>query len=233
MTPMRCMLACLSLLVMSTTAIAAEELPRILFLGDRIHGQMIDAASKQMKDRARIESPAIDVGDTGSALSQLDEILGKTKWDLIYFNFGFGDLLYKDPRSKEIRAMSKTAGGVRVTSAQQYEKNLEALVTRLKATGAKLIWATTTPMVDVKNMAPLYDAGSEIEYNQIAAKVMKKHGVPINDMHAFVMKHTPSGPDPFFQTYFSALQKTAPMQEPVVAAIEAAIGRGLGESPSK
>jgi hypothetical protein len=48
------------------------------------------------------------------------------KWDLIYFNFGLGDLFYKDPRTREIRIMSKNAGGIGVTLPKQYEENLEA-----------------------------------------------------------------------------------------------------------
>lgn len=219
MTLMRTMLVCLLLLTLSVNAIAAEELPRVLFLGDRIHGQMVEAAARELKGRVRVEFPPVDAPDSGTALSQFDELLGKTKWDLIYFNFGFGDLLYKDPRSKEIRALSKAAGGVRVTSAEQYEKNLDELVKRLKATGAKLVWATTTPMVDVKNMSALFDAGSEIQYNQMASGVMKKHDVPVNDMHAFVMQHVKPDGHPFFQTYFNFLQKSAPMQKPVVQAI--------------
>lgn len=226
MTLMRAIAACLLMLLVPVGGNAAEELPRVLFLGDRIHRQMIDAAARELKGRVKIEFPAIDAADSGTALVQLDELLGNTKWDVIYFNFGFGDLLYRDPASKEIRAMSKTAGGVRVASAEQYEKNLDALVTRLKATRAKLVWASTTPMVDVKQMDALYDAGSEIQYNQIAAAVMKKHDVAVNDMHAFVMKNTKAGAHPFFQAYVGTLQKSAPMHEPVIAAILAALVKG-------
>lgn len=115
----------------------------------------------------------------------MDELLGDKKWDLIHFNFGLNDLMYKDPRTKAIRAMAKEAGGIRVSSPQQYEKKLRELVKQFKGTGAKLIWASTTPIKT--NYNGVLDAGSEIEYNKIAAKVMKENKVAINDMHAYVI----------------------------------------------
>lgn len=69
-----------------------------------------------------------------------------------------------------------------MTPPDQYGKNLQELVTRLKATGAKLIWANTTP---INASSPLYDAGSEVEYNAIAARIMSANGVALNDMNAF------------------------------------------------
>ena len=48
-----------------------------------------------------------------------------------------------------------------------------------------------------------FEKGSEIEYNRIAAEVMKKHGVPTNDMYTFVKhlinmdKPAGFGADPF------------------------------------
>ncbi len=37
--------------------------------------------------------------------------------------------------------------GVRVSTPAQYEKNLDAIVRRLNASNAKLIWGSTTPLV--------------------------------------------------------------------------------------
>lgn len=97
--------------------------------------------------------------------------------------------------------MPKEAGGVRVTSLAQYEKNLQAIVTRLKATGAKLVWASTTPISG--SATNIFDADSEIEYNAIAAKLMMKENIPTNDMHAYVEAQTDvkktkgRGNDPF------------------------------------
>ena len=50
----------------------------------------------------------------------------------------------------------------------------------------------------------MFKKGTEIQYNQIAERVMKKHGVPINDMYSYVRsfmdmdKPAGHGADPFF-----------------------------------
>jgi hypothetical protein len=55
----------------------------------------------------------------------------------------------------------------------------------MKATGAKLIWATTTPIPNGK-MVPDRKFGQVNEYNEIAAKVMTETGVRTNDLNAHI-----------------------------------------------
>ena len=59
---------------------------------------------------------------------------------------------------------------------------LEAIVGRLEKTGAKLVWASTTPIPD--NPAQKQTARSIVEKNALAAEVMKKHGIPTDDLFA-------------------------------------------------
>lgn len=168
------------------TVNAVEPLPRALIIGDSIYNTPTRNAAVLLRGRVEVVWSRFSSADSGTVLENIDKLLGDKKWDLIHFNFGFNDLMYKDPNTKSIRAMSKEVGGVRVTTPQQYEKNLQELVKRFKATGAKLIWATTTPIVGSKYDGIL-DAGSELQYNQIAAKIMQEHRVTINDMHAYVL----------------------------------------------
>jgi hypothetical protein len=165
------------------SASAEDSLPRVLIIGDSIYNTPSRMATDQLKGRVEVVwQYKVSTFHSGTALEKMDELLGEKKWDLIHFNFGFTDLMYKDPNTESIRAMSKEAGGIRVSSPQVYEKNLRELVKRFQATGAKLIWASTTPIPTDYN--GVLDAGSEIEYNQIAAKIMKENNVTINDMHA-------------------------------------------------
>ena len=62
-----------------------------------------------------------------------------------------------------------------------YEKNLTTLVEQLKATGAKLIWCSTTP---VQEGSDGRTGGSEKQYNEAAARVMKATGIPTDDLWA-------------------------------------------------
>lgn len=169
------------LLLLGINSLAAEPLPRVLILGDNFYLNLTNSAVQEFKERAQVVHA--NPGDSSYALAHLDELLGKDKWSIIYFNFGIADLCYKHPNLKGVRALSKAAGGVRVSSPELYDKNLNEIVPRLKATGAKIIWASSISPVSPGGGFINYDPGSEVEYNKIAAKVMAAQSVTVNDMH--------------------------------------------------
>ena len=73
----------------------------------------------------------------------------------------------------------KEKGGKVQVPIEQYATNLDKLTARLKKTGAKLIWRNTTPIPSgSKGRYP----GDSVRFNEAAAKVMKKHGVPTQDL---------------------------------------------------
>ena len=51
-----------------------------------------------------------------------------------------GDLIHRAPNMKQLRIMPIHAGGVVNTPPERYEQNLDAIVKRLKATNAKLVY---------------------------------------------------------------------------------------------
>ncbi len=197
------------LLLLGINVLAVEPLPRVLVLGDSFYQNLTNSAVQKLNGRAQVVYA--NPGDSSYALANLDELLGKDKWSVIYFSFGIADLCYKHPDLKGVRALSKAAGGVRVSSPELYEKNLTALVPRLKATGAKIIWASTTPPVSPGGAFINYDPGSEVEYNKIAAKVMAAQSVTVNDMHALGSANAKNG------------APTAPLTEAFLKAIETAL----------
>ena len=73
---------------------------------------------------------------------QIEKWLGDGKWDVIHFNFGLHDLKFVDEKGMNT---SPEKGKLQVP-IEDYKKNLDALVSRMKKTGAKLIFATTTPV---------------------------------------------------------------------------------------
>ncbi|MGF1582785.1 MAG: SGNH/GDSL hydrolase family protein [Gemmataceae bacterium] len=185
-------------------AFAADPLPRVLILGDRVYDEPARKVAKELKGHVEVVYRPLQPGEvreTAWALANLDELLGEGQWDLIHFNFGLGDLVHRAPRMKAFRVMTKKVGGVRATTPKQYEQNLEELTRRLKATGAILVWANTTPIRSTPN--GIFDLGSEVKYNAIANKVMADNKVLINNMHDYVSKlinmkrPAPHGWDPF------------------------------------
>lgn len=205
----------------------------MLFLGDYVHRSIVDAAAKELEKQVTINHVprGSEVSDSGTALARLDELLGKNEWDIIYFNFGIGDLCYKDPATKEIRIMSKHSGGVRVSTPAQYEKQLDELVKHLKSTKAKIIWGNTTPLINVNTFPSfhgnLFDAKSELEYNTIAARVMAKHKVPVLDLHSHVMAQFKEEKEhPSFDKYSAEMMKRGkPIHTPLVQALQSALGK--------
>ncbi|MGD1979025.1 MAG: SGNH/GDSL hydrolase family protein [Akkermansiaceae bacterium] len=180
------------------------ELPRVLVLGDSVYREVVSGGKALVQGRVQIEFPTLPEGEvfhSENLLRNLDQLLGEGNWDLIHFNVGLGDLIHRAPGMKSFRVMPRYAGGVRATSPDDYEKNLRAIVTRLKKTGAKLIWGTTTPIRS--NPSDLFEMGSEVKYNEIAARIMAEEKVKVNDMYSFVVglidmsKPAPHAADPF------------------------------------
>jgi acyl-CoA thioesterase-1 len=180
----RIAIASLALLLCATAAP-----PRVLILGDSVYRQPQAIISKELAGKIELVRPEIRTGElfnSTAALAHLDELLGAGKWDLVIFNAGIGDLIHRAPGMKNFRIMPIEQGGVPNTSAKDYEANLNKLAERLKATGAKLVWASTTPLTDATVFVP----DSEIGFNAIAAKVMAAHSIPILDMHGHITRLT-------------------------------------------
>ncbi len=183
---------------------ASDPLPRVLILGDSVYQKPASGAASILEGRVEVVWRAINPGEvrnTTMALASLDRLLGDGKWDLIHFNFGLGDLVHRAPGMRKFRVLPRHVGGVLTTSPKDYEQNLDRLVRRLQATGAKLLWANTTPIRHTTSN--VFENGSELENNAIAAKVMRAHGVPINDMHTYarnlidMTRPASHGADPF------------------------------------
>lgn len=161
-----------------------ESLLNVLIIGDSISIGYTPYVKKFLYNEVVVEHNEGNAQHTGTGLEKLDLWIGETKWDLIHFNWGLWDLCYRHPESKVYGNRDKINGEI-TTTLDQYEKNLDQLVIRLKKTGAKLIWAHTT--VVPENEAGRF-VGDDQKYNDVAAKIMKRQGVPINDLYALTKR---------------------------------------------
>ena len=162
---------------------AGPKLPNVLLIGDSISIGYTRMVREKLTGKANVYRPMNgtgpdNCGDTAIGLKKIDGWLGQQKWDVILFNWGLWDLCYRNPQSKEQGSRDKVGGKILSTPAD-YEKNLEQLVTRLEATGAKLIWANTTLVPDGEVGRFV---GDDAKYNAIAARVMQKHGIATDDL---------------------------------------------------
>jgi acyl-CoA thioesterase-1 len=158
------------------------DLPRVLIIGDSISmGYTLDTRA-MLKGTANLHRPPTNCGPTTKGLDKIDAWLGEGKWDVIHFNWGLHDLKYMNEKGQLVDADK----GKQQVPIEQYAKNLDKLVQRLKKTGATLIWRNTTPVPEgSKGRIP----GDATGYNVVAAKVMAKHEVQIHDLYSFAKKH--------------------------------------------
>ncbi|QDT83191.1 SGNH/GDSL hydrolase family protein [Gimesia chilikensis] len=143
------------------------KLPRVLLIGDSVSRGYTQAARNALKGKVNVHRAPANCGPTATGLKKLDVWLGDGNWDLIHFNFGIHD---------------------RRTNVDDYEKRLEEIVKRLKQTGAKVVWASSTPIPADWKEGPEMKAKLE-EKNAIAAKVMERNGVEIDDLFTFITPH--------------------------------------------
>lgn len=152
-------------------------LPRVLLIGDSISVGYTEPVREALAGKANVHRIPENGGDTRRGLAKLDTWLGKEAWRVIHFNFGLHDLKHcKDGRLD--------LAGEQVATVEVYQSNLEQLAERLKASGATLIWATTTPVPDG---AAGRRKGDDAAFNAAALAVMRRHAIRVNDLYARVM----------------------------------------------
>ena len=150
-------------------------LPRVLLIGDSISIGYTVPVRELLKGRANVHRIPQNGGPTKLGVQKIDGWLGSAQWDVIHFNWGIHDLRFMPD-------------GKRQVEPDDYEKNLRALVAKMKATGATLIWATITP-IPAGELKPPRRFGEVAEYNAIARRVMAGNGVAIDDLNAAITPH--------------------------------------------
>lgn len=141
-------------------------LPRVLLIGDSVSRAYTQKVRADLAGKANVHRAPANCGPTTSGVKNMEAWLGNGSWDLIHFNFGIHD---------------------RSTPGADYCARLEQIVKRLKKTGAKVMWATTTPIPDTADGKQ--KAASIVEKNALAAQIMEKHGIPTDDLFSAISPH--------------------------------------------
>lgn len=141
-----------------------SKLPRVLLIGDSISRGYTLVVRHALAGKANVHRAPANCGPTAVGLQKLPVWLGEGKWDVIHFNFGIHD---------------------RNSDEAVYTANLEQIVARLQKTGAKLIWARTTPPASGENKEKFTTEQCE-QVNRVADAIMRKHGIPEDDLYAAV-----------------------------------------------
>jgi lysophospholipase L1-like esterase len=154
---------------------AAEAPTKVLLIGDSICSGYHPLVAKTLEGTAVVTRASSGGRDTRYTLETATNWLGNGRWDVIHFNWGLWDMRHELKDGRMTYAVP----------LEEYEPNLRNLVAQMKATGARLIWASTTPV--------LWDEPGKgrtnpdvIRYNEAAARIMKENGVAIDDLYAVI-----------------------------------------------
>ena len=151
-------------------------LPRVLIIGDSISIGYTPRVRKLLEGKVNVHRPKTNCRWSAFGDENVLQWVGDGKWDLIHFNFGLWDWYGWKQENK--------------STPESYEKSLEGIVNKLKSSGAKLVFAVTTPpcIGPEKKVQFIVSRERAEEFNRLALAVMKKHGVAINDLYSLIGK---------------------------------------------
>ncbi len=195
--------------------------PNVLLIGDSISIGYTVPVRVLLGADATVHRPPVNCQHTAYGLANLDAWLGmRSRWAAIHFNWGIWDTHYLDRDTGELvrdeAALPPERMRIRHTP-EEYRRNLARLVDRLRQTGARLVWASSTPI--------MFRRGPRFEdvatYNSAAAAVMKARGIPTNDLYAHALPHVTDWQSPD-QCHFNDLGNRK-LGEKVTECIKAAL----------
>ena len=179
-----------------STHIASADDPaipqRVLILGDSISIAYTGPVRDLLEARMVVFRPMRDDGvkaenceGTTKGVTSIKRWLALKggDFDVIHFNFGLHDIKHIDP---DTGSSSSNPGHPQQAGIQVYGAQLAKITTALEATGAALVFATTTPVPE-GGVRPYRDPGDVRRYNEAAVTVMKERGIIVNDLYAFVL----------------------------------------------
>ncbi|MEV5025395.1 SGNH/GDSL hydrolase family protein [Paenibacillus sp. LPE1-1-1.1] len=145
---------------------------RVLLLGDSIRMGYEPLVREALKEKAEVVAPAENGRFAKHTLWGVNlwiKELGKP--DIVHWNNGLWDLHHEAPMVEAL------------TSLDEYLETLKRTANELQRTGARIIFATTTPVpADATGRS-----NAEIDlYNAAAARLMDSTGIEVNDLNRLV-----------------------------------------------
>jgi acyl-CoA thioesterase I len=151
-------------------------LPRVLLIGDSVMNGYRAEVSRLLQGKANVDAWVTPHHQASPELPQaIKDVLANGPYRVIHFNMG----LHGWPKGR--------------IPEGQFEPLMQAYVAAILqgAAGAQLIWGSTTP-VTVKGRPSELDPeinATIVEHNRLAAKVVGRAGIPIDDLYALAAAH--------------------------------------------
>lgn len=162
-----------------------KDLKKVVLIGDSIRIGYQPFVVKELENLAEVWASEENGKATPNIINNLNSWIKMQQPDVVHINAGLHD----------IRNLSWELGpGNTVVPYKHYKDNLETIFSWIqKYVGCKVIWATTTPVIDeyVKTTHEStkdytrYDEDVQ-KINIIAMKIARKYDIIINDLYTYV-----------------------------------------------
>ena len=147
----------------------------VLIIGDSISMGFMPYVEKAISQDILVKHNPGNAASTINGIENLEYWLEPNHWDLILFNSGLHDLVYKNEHGEYDTVKGKVSVPI-----DSYKKNLEIILAKLIKTKARIIFINTT-------MVPANSYGRKMEdpakYNEAANEVMKENGIEVLDLY--------------------------------------------------
>ena len=148
----------------------------LVLIGDSIR-MGYQATVRERLASVDIWSPEANGGDSANVMAHLDEWVVAHSPQLVHLNCGLHDI--KKPFDS----------GRAQVGLDEYRRHLHEIFDRILSTGARLVWASTTPVdEDLHHRNKGFDRfTADVDaYNSVALDLATVENVPVNDLHAVI-----------------------------------------------
>lgn len=160
----------------------SDKKPNIFLIGDSIRQGYCQTVKNELADEAEVFFFADNCRSTQYVIFCMKKWAGMfdepARVDLVHFNCGQWDVAHFSGHALPL------------TSEEEYAKNLQIIIDLLRKffPNARLVFATTTPMNPVGGSTGGVNPRTNEAvntYNRIAAEIMEKNGIALDDLNAF------------------------------------------------
>ena len=161
---------------------------KVLLLGDSIRMGYDDYVKELLDDRYEVVYDADDNGRFAAyTLWQANQMFKKYgHFDVVHWNNGYWDMNIESPMAEALHPLD------------EYVHFLKRILTECRRNGAKVIFATTTPILSTGAAADNTGPGADCiryndawvqQYNAAAKALMETEHVRVNDLYALCRNH--------------------------------------------
>lgn len=156
---------------------------RVALVGDSIRMNAQPFVRERLPSGCSLYAPDVNCESSRTVRAHLDAWLPPGTFDVLHINCGLHDIRH-DPGCSHP-----------VCLPHEYADNLRAIFDALTRGGATIVWATSTPIDEVRHNAVKASRryrADLLEYNRISIEIANACGIRVHDLHAKLLR-TPSG----------------------------------------